>query len=86
MNNLLDTVRPGHAPPATRLYAIGDLHGQLPLLEELHEAIRRDLEQDTPERVVAVYLGDYVDRGRDTHALIDLLASTGKALGDRVGI
>ncbi len=84
MNNLLDTVRPGHAPPATRLYAIGDLHGQLPLLEELHEAIRRDLEQNAPERVVAVYLGDYVDRGRDTHALIDLLASNGKALGDRV--
>lgn len=84
MNNLFETVRPGHAPPGTRLYAIGDLHGQLPLLEELHEAIRRDLEQTEARRVVAIYLGDYIDRGRDSQAVVDLLATNAGALGDRV--
>ena len=84
MNNLLETALPGHAPPGTRLYAIGDVHGQLPLLEELHEAIRRDLREAEAARIVAIYLGDYVDRGRDSRAVIDLLASETSALGDRV--
>lgn len=84
MNKLLETVRPGQAPPATRLYAIGDVHGQLPLLDDLHEAIRRDLGRGAPERVVAIYLGDYVDRGRESHAVVDLLARDGGVLGDAV--
>ena len=84
MNNLLETARPGHAPPGTRLYAIGDVHGQLPLLEELHGAIRRDLPGITAARVVAIYLGDYIDRGRDSRAVIDLLAAKTSVLGDQV--
>ncbi len=84
MNNLLETARPGHAPPGTRLYAIGDVHGQLPLLEELHEAIRRDLQEAKVPRVVAIYLGDYVDRGRDSRPVIELLAAETSVLGDRV--
>ena len=81
MNESLDPSRPGHAPPGTRLYAIGDLHGQLPLLDELHEAIRRDLEPGAPDRVVAVYLGDYVDRGRDSGPLIERLSGGSQPLG-----
>ena len=75
MNSVLETLRPGMAPPGTRLYAVGDLHGQLPLLQDMHEAIRRDLDQGAPERAVVVYLGDYVDRGSDSCGVIELLSS-----------
>ena len=75
MNSVLETSRPGIAPPGTRLYAVGDLHGQLPLLQDLHAAIRRDLEQDAPDRAVVVYLGDYVDRGSESRGVIELLSS-----------
>ncbi len=75
MNSVLETIRPGIAPPGSRLYAIGDVHGQLPLLQDLHEAIRRDLEQNAPKRVVVVYLGDYVDRGSESRGVIELLSS-----------
>ena len=77
--------RPGTAPPGARLYAIGDVHGQLALLEALHEVIREDLAAGAPARVVVVYVGDYVDRGGESRAVLDLLATDGRdAFGQEV--
>ncbi|MHA1599362.1 MAG: metallophosphoesterase family protein [Alphaproteobacteria bacterium] len=64
-------------PAGTRIYAIGDSHGCVAKLIALHKAILEDCSAAEPgapiKRRVAVYLGDYVDRGPDTRALLDLL-------------
>jgi serine/threonine protein phosphatase 1 len=61
------------APPGTRLYAIGDIHGRVDLLAGLHDLILKDASGSAAKRQVAIYLGDYIDRGSDSKAVIDLL-------------
>ena len=60
-------------PDGTRVYVIGDIHGRLDLLARLSERIVIDSGDFTGERKVAVYLGDYVDRGPCSRGVIDLL-------------
>jgi serine/threonine protein phosphatase 1 len=60
-------------PEDLRVYAIGDIHGRLDLLEALHEAIRGDARDHGGARRLLVYLGDYVDRGPASRQVIDLL-------------
>ncbi|MFN3401948.1 MAG: metallophosphoesterase family protein, partial [Ferrovibrio sp.] len=59
-------------PPGLRVYAIGDIHGRADLLDRLHDQIQADL-STAPEKTVIVYLGDYVDRGADSHGVIERL-------------
>jgi len=59
-------------PAGTRLYSIGDIHGRLDLLEELHELIRADAAGFEGRKAV-VYLGDYIDRGSQSRQVIDRL-------------
>ena len=63
------------APAGMRLYAIGDVHGRLDLLERMHESIAEELARDRPDEWRIVHLGDYVDRGPDSAGVIDLLIS-----------
>jgi serine/threonine protein phosphatase 1 len=63
------------APPGTRLYVVGDVHGCRALLEELHALIRDDAAASAARRKVIVYLGDYIDRGSDSKGVVDLLIS-----------
>ena len=60
-------------PEGARVYVIGDIHGRLDLLAQLRERIVIDSGDFTGERKVAVYLGDYVDRGPRAKEVIDLL-------------
>ena len=60
-------------PPGARIYAIGDIHGRLDLLQQLRAQIRRDAAAAGAGRQVLVYLGDYVDRGMQSREVIDLL-------------
>jgi serine/threonine protein phosphatase 1 len=60
-------------PPGSRIYAIGDIHGRLDLLETLQANIVEDLAQNPVSRAVLIYLGDYVDRGPSSSAVIDRL-------------
>ena len=62
-------------PPRTRIYAIGDLHGRLDLLDDMHALIRDDAHSAEARRTVVVYLGDYIDRGPQSRELIDRLLS-----------
>ncbi len=57
-----------------RIYAIGDIHGRLDLLDRAIEAIRRDVEDSGPA-ALTVTLGDYIDRGPDSFGVIDRLAA-----------
>lgn len=61
--------------PGELVYAIGDIHGRADLLNELFGLIRTDLarEGQSSERVTIVFLGDYVDRGLQSKAVIDLI-------------
>jgi diadenosine tetraphosphatase ApaH/serine/threonine PP2A family protein phosphatase len=61
------------APTNTRVYAIGDIHGSLVPLRLLRDAIRAHAEAHPIERKCLIYLGDYIDRGFDSRAVIDLL-------------
>ena len=65
--------REARVPPGTRVYAVGDIHGRLDLLRELHALIAADA-GDAPGRgKTLIYLGDYVDRGLESRGVIDLL-------------
>lgn len=57
-----------------RIYAIGDIHGRLDLLERALTAIRRDVDDRGPA-ALTVTLGDYIDRGPDSSGVISCLAS-----------
>ncbi|MDH3909796.1 MAG: serine/threonine protein phosphatase [Rhodospirillales bacterium] len=61
------------APEGTLVYAIGDSHGCVDRLRALHEAILEDAGHSAQGRRVAVYLGDYIDRGPDPRGLVALL-------------
>lgn len=64
----------GSVPEDQIVYAIGDVHGRDDLLRRLHDTIRRDLAENAQGRHARViYLGDYVDRGPDSRAVIDRL-------------
>jgi len=70
-------------PPGARVYAVGDIHGRLDLLDTIQEKIVRDSESAAGERVI-VYLGDYIDRGADSKGVIDrLLAGPGSGFTTR---
>lgn len=61
-------------PDGQRLYAIGDIHGRLDLLLELHRQIEADIrERPGPTQQTVVYLGDYVDRGPSSYDVLDYL-------------
>ena len=64
---------PPAAPPGTRLYAIGDIHGRLDLLTTLWRLVQEDAERRQAPRNVVVYLGDYIDRGDQSRAVIEQL-------------
>jgi serine/threonine protein phosphatase 1 len=72
----------GKAPPAPEsattlgrlVYAIGDVHGRLDVLEPLVRELARDAARSAPrERPILVFLGDYVDRGPSSAGVIDFL-------------
>lgn len=62
-------------PEGIRLYAIGDIHGRLDLLAEMHARIEADLADRPAADWRVIHLGDYVDRGPDSRGVIDFLIS-----------
>jgi serine/threonine protein phosphatase 1 len=53
---------------------VGDIHGRIDLLEEMHRLIAEDATLLTPgTSKILIYLGDYVDRGTESRRVIDLL-------------
>lgn len=64
---------PRHIPEGLRVYAVGDIHGRLDLFERLLKRIEADRARWTGEAEI-VLLGDYVDRGPDSAALLERLA------------
>jgi serine/threonine protein phosphatase 1 len=57
-------------PPGQRVYAVGDIHGRLDLLEDLLEIVERDNAQRGPAETMLIFLGDLVDRGPDSRGVV----------------
>ena len=64
---------PPRVPDGRRVYAIGDIHGRLDLLRQLHRLIEQDAAERPDLARMVIYVGDYVDRGRHSRQTIDLL-------------
>jgi len=58
------------------IYAIGDVHGELSILDDLLSRIEKDA---NGEPYQLVYLGDYIDRGPNSKGVIDRLIEQKKA-------
>lgn len=74
-----EPARAAAVPHGLRLYAVGDIHGRLDLLDRLLDEIITDAE--TAEAAspggtmnYLVFLGDYVDRGPDSAGVVERLA------------
>jgi serine/threonine protein phosphatase 1 len=64
--------RPGTVPPGEAVYAVGDVHGRLDLLDDLLARIGKDAEQHASDvRRNLILLGDYVDRGSESRGVIE---------------
>ena len=67
---------PAHeVPNDTRVYAIGDIHGRLDLLQAVEGLVLEDAAGAPERRKVVVYLGDYVDRGPESRGVIEHLVA-----------
>lgn len=69
----LVTLSEARGPDHLRLYAIGDIHGCLGLLNKLLLKIEQDLARSKPTDWRIIFLGDYVDRGSASKSVIDRL-------------
>jgi serine/threonine protein phosphatase 1 len=62
------------------IYAVGDVHGRLDLLDPLLEQIRLDAAVgDVQGRPVLVFVGDYVDRGTESRGVIERVIGLAQA-------
>jgi serine/threonine protein phosphatase 1 len=68
-------------PDGLRLYAIGDIHGRDDLLAEAHDKVAADLAAKPAGDHRLIHLGDYVDRGPSSAAVIERLVRRGN--GDK---
>lgn len=72
----IQEARVGIIPENECVYAIGDIHGRLDLLQALIEKIRIDSNSLPPgTRIKLVFLGDYIDRGLKSKQVVDFLLS-----------
>jgi len=57
------------------VYAVGDVHGKLSLLEGLVARLRRDIAREgTAGPKTLIFMGDYVDRGEDSRGVLRYLS------------
>jgi len=69
-------------PPGMRVYAIGDVHGRADLLRPLLGWIAQDNAKRGPiGQVHVVFLGDLIDRGPASAAVLEILARGGETPG-----
>lgn len=67
-------VRPGRIPPGQAVYAVGDIHGRLDLLEDLLRRIGEDAGRHPGDAGrTLIFLGDYIDRGPASRGVVDRL-------------
>jgi serine/threonine protein phosphatase 1 len=71
-----------HIPKGRRVYAVGDIHGRADLLDELIVLIEADETARGSAETTLIFLGDIVDRGPASAAVIDRLRALAAARSD----
>jgi serine/threonine protein phosphatase 1 len=60
-------------PEGLRIYAVGDIHGRADLLKQLLSRVDEDIKEHPIAETIHIFLGDYIDRGQNSAAVLDLL-------------
>lgn len=66
---------PPRIPQGQRVFAIGDVHGRLDLLDDLLGRIAVDTAQRPPAQTQLIFLGDLIDRGPNSAGVVERLLS-----------
>lgn len=72
-----DALRSGSQTADRLIYAVGDVHGRADLLDQL--LARIDEDRPTGAKAVLIFLGDYIDRGAESRAVIDRMLALQRA-------
>ena len=72
------STRHPRVPNGVRVYAIGDIHGRVDLLDQMLKGIDADFAQAPLPHRIEVFLGDYVDRGPASRQVLELLIERGR--------
>lgn len=75
LSRFLKAPSPPRAPDGRRLYAIGDIHGNLDLLEGLLARICADEQARGGPKGELIFLGDLINRGPKSAQVIDCLVA-----------
>jgi serine/threonine protein phosphatase 1 len=67
------SVNTARVPPGERVYAVGDIHGRLDLLDRLLGMIAAYEAAHPCAASCVIFLGDYIDRGPDSRGVIERL-------------
>jgi serine/threonine protein phosphatase 1 len=73
-----DERRRTRIPDGVRVYAVGDIHGRVDLLDDILSRVDADLVKRPVDRSIRVFLGDYIDRGPESFAVVDRLARSAR--------
>ena len=65
--------KPPSTAPGERVYAVGDLHGRLDLLQGLLTQLELDAQGREPASTTLLFLGDVIDRGDQSRQLVELI-------------
>ncbi len=86
MASIRDLAPHAATPPGVIVYAIGDIHGRSDLLRGALAVVRDAIKRIGPgQRLALVFLGDYIDRGPASKAVIDdLIAFKGEGCCETV--
>ena len=76
--------RPAALPPLRRIYAVGDVHGRLDLLQQLYATIALDDAKRDPANTEIILLGDLIDRGPDSAGVVHFAMRTRPAFANLV--
>lgn len=69
-----------------RIYAVGDIHGQIDLLVAMQAAIETDRARHPAERVLVIYLGDIIDRGAHSWSVIEQIIGQQRAANEHTQV
>lgn len=75
------TSLPRQLPAGHRIYAIGDIHGRLDLLDDLITQIDADDARRPAACVELLFLGDLIDRGPDSAGVVDRVLKLSQSRG-----